>query len=246
MAITHFGSTSTPTDNGVLTDSAAQSITPVSSMTAGKLFVIEAFVRLNGETITVNDAGGQTITAGTQRSSGSISSRKFYGVFNGTWSSNPAFETVNKLGAAFTIAMSVFSPSGSGYTWSVDQAEAFSAFSSSTAVAITGQTPTLASSVTLAEWMADGDAVTWGGPDAGFTNALGAQIRNTQGTGSSFARAYLIQTSAAATGTVTNTASPSTSGHRNIITFAETAPASGAGRLVLRKPIRSLTGGALA
>lgn len=247
MAITHFASATNPADNAVLTDSAAQSVTPPGSMVAGQLVYVEVVVRLSGETITINDAGGQTWTSLTNRASGSVTSRGFWCVFNGTWSSNPAFESANKIGGAMTIVMSVYAPTGAGYTWSVDQAEAFNAYTASTVITITGQTPVLPSTLTVADWITDGDTSTFSSLTGGWTNPLAtAQIRSTQGTGTASARAHLIQTSAAATGNVSNTSSASTNGHRRIITFAETAPTSGGSQLTARVRLRSLIGGALA
>lgn len=246
MAITHFGSVANPADNGVLTDGAARTITPPSSMVAGDLVVVDASVRIATETTTVSVTGGQTWNSLTNRTSGSISTRTFWCVFNGTWGADPAFETASLIGGAYTLVMSVFRPTSSSNTWSVDQAESWGTFTTSTALTITGQTPTDASSVTLAAWCTDADNNTFSGLTAGWSNAVGAQIRSTQSSGTTYARAYLIQTSAAATGNVTNTAAVSASGHRRIVTFSEAGTASGAASRVGGVPLKSLVGGALA
>lgn len=67
-AITHVGATSTPVDNAALDDTAVRALTPVSGMAAGDLILVQTLVRNSTESISISGTGGQTWTAGTQRS----------------------------------------------------------------------------------------------------------------------------------------------------------------------------------
>ena len=225
-AITHLGMSVTPSDNTAQTDSASISLSPVNGMVAGDLVIVEAVLRDLGETISVNASGGQSWTAGTQHSSGSHRTRLFYCIFNGTWSGNPSWQTDIHFGSPFSLLMDVYRPSSSG-TWSVDVAESFTTGNGSGTPAvdhtISGQTSTGASSVTLAIWSDADKFITWSLQTAGWSNAGGAQLRNSSGSGLSISLAYKIQTAAGATGSVTNRASNTTFTHRQIVTFKHSA-----------------------
>lgn len=231
MAITHFGSVSVPTDNGAQDDFSTVSITPPTSMVSGQLVFVRVTVRNATEGVSQVHAGGQTWTEGTLRQGASQTSRSYYCIFNGTWSANPSWASDFQLGAAFTIFMSVFSPTA-GSEFFLDVADTYNFASAPTTpfdITIAGQTPTSSASVvTIADWSCQSDARTWALQTGGWTNAIGTQIRSTTGSGMSMSRAYLIQTSASATGDVTNRQdSTGNATQRNIITFREAVISDG-------------------
>lgn len=225
-AITHFGTAENPADNGLLTDSAAQSITPPSSMVSGQLVYVLVTIRNATEDISIVDTGGQTWTAGTTRQSSSVSLKAYCAIFNGTWSTNPSWRTTNQFGSAFAIKMQVYSPSaGFAFSCTPDVAESYTQPSSTTSFTSTGQTPTSSASVvTIGATDVASDTITWSSLTAGWTYRGAAnQIRSTQSSGLSISSFDKIQSSASATGSVTNTASASQSGIMIVTTYKETA-----------------------
>jgi hypothetical protein len=121
----------------------------------------------------------------------------------------------------------VFRPTNASASWSVDQAN--SSVNQGTPsgppydVTVAGQTPTTGASVVTIAAVACGDDNTWALQTGGWSNPGGnTQIRNSTGMSSSLA--YLIQASAAATGSVVNrqTANGPDATASNIMTFKET------------------------
>jgi len=212
VTISYFGHSANPTDAGTVKFADPDGplpITPPSSMTAGDLvFVIFALRDITG--LSVSNTGGQTWTAETEVQIGSVTHRRFWCTFNGTWSANPTF-TAAYLGtyAKISAVMLVFRPSGSP-TWAVDVAQGSGSISLSSPwdVTATGQTSVDASTVSIATWVS-----TYQSPPvaalqtSGWTHPDGqSQWRNTNGTTTDLiiSAAYKIQTSAGATGNVVN------------------------------------------
>jgi len=224
--ITFFDSSSTPTDNGANGDAADLTLTPPASMVAGDFVYVHVTHRSNGATLTNVVTGGQSWTAETNRSNGTSSvERGFWCRFNGTWAADPTFHTNVSQGSAFTAIMLVFRPTGGGNTWAVDVAEQFVTFATPGSpfdVTRAGQTALTASTVTIASFHASSDANTWS-LQTGTWTAPYAQIRNTTGAGTSTQLAYLIQTSAAATGSVVSRQNAALAGATMIQTFKEIA-----------------------
>lgn len=227
MAITYFGSADNPADNSSFLDSSLPCvITPPGSMSNGQLVVVEVDYNNNTTTrdIAISATGGQTwnsfIHHGTPHNYA-----LYWCQFNGTWSANPSW---THSGSAFTtgygVHMQVFTASAGSPTWAIDVADAAATYTAPTTpfdVTITGQTSVSANTVTVAIWTAGSNTITWALQTAGWSNPGGAtQWRNTSGLVTSMA--YKIQTSAGATGNVTNRQSATgVAGWQDIITFTD-------------------------
>jgi len=179
-------------------------------MAAGDLVYVIFAYRDAPDTLSVSNAGGQTWTSETNDAGGSMTARRFWCTFNGTWSADPTFTAVvNRSYAKISAVMLVFRPSGSP-TWAVDVAETTNVVSLSSPwdVTATGQTAIDASTVSIATWVSTVTSPPvaalqtggWTNPDAQ------TQWRNTNGTSTDLiiSAAYKIQTSAGATGNVVN------------------------------------------
>ena len=202
MAITYFGSASTPADNGSnLADPTA--VTPPSGMQAGDLVVMEASSRDTALAHAISQAGGQTWTAHAQQGVTNRSVRVFTCTFDGTWTADPSVSAGS--GFCNSLIMHVYRPPGAGYTWAVNVAQE-SAPGSGETWTITGQTTTGSDeTVTIASFSSFNDN-TWGSlAGAGWAVAGAAQYRNVAGQDQSSAFAHKIQTSAGATGDVSLT-----------------------------------------
>lgn len=226
MAITFFGSASTPADNGTNTASPT-SVTPPGSMVEGDLVLLIAHERAGSASITVNTTGGQSWTALSSIGASSLTARMFWCRFNGTWAADPSVNF--STGVCNTLVMLVYRPTTGSNVWAVDQALVeldFVAPSSPFTVTITGQTTTQPSTVTVAGWFTADDN-TWGSlSGSGWAVAGAAQYRNTSGSDQSCTFADKIQTSAGATGNVSKNQATlgGDAGTSLIVTFYEEAP----------------------
>jgi hypothetical protein len=225
MAITFFGAAASPADNGSQDDTAARAITPPASMVAGDLVVLATLCRNATETLAISQAGGQSWTSETLRQSGSSSSRLLWCRYNGTWSANPSVTTTGQFGTALSLVMAVFRPTAGSNTWAVDVAETFANVGAPVSpfdVTATGKTAVAASTVSLFAFTSIDDN-SWALQTGGFSNAGSAQYRNTASNDISVSLAYKIQTSAGATGNVTNrqTANGGDAARWHAITFKE-------------------------
>lgn len=225
MAITYFGSASSPVDNGTQTDAAARTVTPPASMQVGDLVYVVVSDRNTGITITNSVTGGQSWTALGQVASGSQTTRVFWARFNGTWSADPSFESSYKaLAYAFTVVMHVFRPTGTSNTWAIDVAQTSGSATPSSPydVTATGQTALTASTVTLATFFNTwGNAQTFSLQTAGWNVAGSAQYRNLSLGVTSLQTDYKIQTSTGATGNVTTRILESVATFWMVVTFKE-------------------------
>lgn len=225
MAISFFGVSSNPADNGDLAASTV-AVTPPASMQTGDLVVV--FLHQRGTAvITQNETGGQSWTAlanayTATNTSNTVRMRAFWCQFNGTWSADPSwnFSATN----ATTAVMIVFRPTSTSHTWSVDTALA-NASTTSSPYTIAGRTPVNDNNVTIAHW-ASNDDNTWGNlSGTNWTKSgLAAQYRNVAGSDQSSTFAYQIQGTKAATNDVSQeqlTLGPDNIGTA-IVTFYET------------------------
>jgi hypothetical protein len=222
--VDYFGSASNPADDAGLTTTTPVAVTPPASMVAGQLVVVFNQYRANGATLAVSETGGQAWTTGTARGANSQTTNLFWCIYNGNWDADPSFS--NPGAAVVSVVMHVFSPT-SGYAWSAtpDTAQvSTTAASPSTPFdcTITGFTPTADRTVALFFWSAQDDHI-WALQTGGFTNAGSTQYRNNSTNDMSNSAAYLIQTTAAATGDVTNrqTTNGGDNWHSHKIAFAE-------------------------
>ncbi len=212
MTISYFGHSANPADAASVkwgSPDGPLPITPPSGMATGDLVYVIFAYRDAPDTLSVSNAGGQTWTSETNVSLGSMSARRFWCTFNGTWSANPTFTAlVNRAYAKISAVMLVFRPSASP-TWAVDVAEAtgYVSLSSPWDVTATGQTSLDASTVSIATWVS-----TVSSPPVAALQTTGwtfpdgqSQWRNTNGGADLIiSAAYKIQTSAGATGNVVN------------------------------------------
>lgn len=202
MAITLFGSTASPTDNG--TSTATQiTLTPPGSMLAGDLVIVYLYQR-GTATFSVGVTGGQTWNSiGRDAGTTNLAMETYWCRFNGTWGANPQFDF--SAGTNTNAVMLVFRPTDTGKVWGTEQVATTNAAAAAT-ITITGITPANASSVTVGSWMTADDN-TWGTlSGTGWVNtSLSAQYRNTSGNDMSSSYAYNIKTAATATNNVSLT-----------------------------------------
>lgn len=201
MAVTYFGTATNPADNGTLA-TAAVTITPPASMTAGDLVVCYCTERNTTHATTNTVTGGQTWNYIDCYDSGNMQMEIFWCTFNGTWSADPEFTfsgTTNN-----SVQMLVARPTGTSYTWGVDQAFEFNAETTVTTMTRAGQTITNSSGITFASFQTVDDNTLGNLTGTGWNVAGGAQYRNLAGNDNSKGYAYFIHTSASSsTGTVT-------------------------------------------
>lgn len=202
MAITLFGTSAIPTDNGT---NATTTITPTppASMQVGDLVVV--ICRQRGSTVwTLGLDGGQTWTnEGNNTQTATVSVNTFWCRFNGTWSVNPRFD--NSGGTNTSLVMLVFRPTGTNYNWALGN-DSVTLGTATTLQTITGITPTNNSNVSIASWHT-ADNNTWGTLTGTnwINTGLSAQYRNIAGQDGSCTHAYQIQTTAGATNNVSKT-----------------------------------------
>ena len=225
MAITLFGTASSPADNG--TAAADPTIvTPPSSMQKGDLVFMTAVARTSSITPAISQAGGQTWTSLNVRNQTFNSARSFWCVFNGTWTANPSVSfgaTTNN-----SVRMLVYRPnSGVLATWSIDVAEVsgvYAAPSTPFTVTITGITTITAGALVLAGWTSADDN-TWESLTAGWNAFTPSQVRNLAGSDTSITDAWMIKASPGSTANVAQNqvASAGDAGTKTIIAFKEIA-----------------------
>lgn len=207
MAITLFGVASGPADGGAQSAGASRALTPPASMVTGDLVDVIVACRGATETLSVATTGGQTWNSETLRQGNGMAVRRFWCRFNGTWGANPAWVSGGLVATdPLSIFMSVWRPTTGTNTWAIDVAEDTNTFTGPVApsdVTATGRTTLAANTVSIFTFVSL-DENTWAIQTGGFTNAGTAQYRNSTGGDLSLSTAYLIKTSAGATGSVTN------------------------------------------
>jgi hypothetical protein len=223
VALTYFGTTSTPVDMGTHTADLTP-VTPPANMQAGDLVLFYWSKGCGGCT------GGAIFTTGGQTwsSCGSLGLNSLfcsYAIFNGTWTADPAYNDLVDVDTFATGVIHVFRPV-SGGTWTLDVAGSCTTYTNQSTVQIDGVTRS-GPGVAIAVWWtgaAAGTAISWGSlSGAGWEKTgMSAQYRNQGGTDHSGTFAYNIGDGA--TGNVTQVSSNSISGSRCIVAFKETAP----------------------
>ena len=227
MAITFRGVASTPADIGTNTSNPTV-VTPVSGMQAGDLCILIADIRATSASPAMSQTGGQTWASETTWNQTNCSRRIFWCTFNGTWSASPS--VTNSGSYTAQVVMLVFIPTASNYTWAKDTGPtnaAVSAPGSPYNISIASWIPAYDSNVSIAMWAVIGPntfgtltGTNW------VKTSLGAQYRNTSGSGLSSSFAYQIQTSHAATNAVAQNESAGTAGAKTYVTFYESPPDS--------------------
>lgn len=196
--------TSTPSDAGTDTPGTTVSVTPLAHLDSGDLVVIFAHYK-GAVTLTMSDTGGQSWTALTAAAEGSnMTSRIFYCLFNGTWSSTPS--VTNTAGTlALTVSMSAFRGVHQSTPIDVtDTGASYAAPGGSFDVTITGITTLTNNALVVAFWTSEDDN-TWTLQTANWRNLGGvAQVRNGSGTDQSMSTGYFRMPAAGGCGNVTN------------------------------------------
>jgi|GEM_PF-1330168 len=200
--ITYFNSASNPADNVGLSASPVP-VTPPAGMLAGDLVIMIANSRTSGIALAISATGGQTWTSETAiGTNGTI--RLFWCRYNGTWTANPSVSFSTSVNT--TVVMHVFRPMIGSNTWALNVTQTTGFFAAPLAlrdVTITGITTIINGALAFFVWSSQ-DNNRWGLQTAGWTNAGGAQYRNTASSDSSQSAAYKIMETAGATGNVTN------------------------------------------
>ena len=120
MAITYFGSASTPADNGTSTGTPI-AVTPPVSMVTGDLVVMFGYYR-GTSTIAVSATGGQTWStamASTTASGPTLSYFVTYCRYNGTWGANPSL-SFSTSSTNTNVVMHVFRPTTGTNVWALE------------------------------------------------------------------------------------------------------------------------------
>lgn len=226
MAITYFGSASTPADNGA-SNTSPTAVTPPASMVTGDLVIMTGLYR-GSSAVDMSEAGGQTWSALQSAASATLSQAAFWARYDGTWDANPSMSS-SATTNGFTVVMHVFRPSAGENTWDVDVSVTegtFSAPSTPFDVTITGITTLTNGSVVLATYCSSDDC-SWTVQTAGWAHAGTNQYRNTAGADSASSYVYQVFPSAGGTGDVLNRQSVVTgiAGRYAIVAFKETGVA---------------------
>jgi len=206
MAITYFGSASTPADNGTNT-ATTTAVTPPSSMLTGDLVILYAYQR-GTATMSISSTGGQTwdsSISGINSSSATLAGRLFWCVFNGTWSADPS--VLFSAGTNTNVVMHVFRPTSTAYSWALDSSAAQNTlgnFGASPSITFGFASTSHSSAVCLVIASTDDDN-TWSTSGSGWSTLGSAQYRNTSGSDTSSSYAYIIQTAIGTPANVTKT-----------------------------------------
>ena len=246
-SITYQGVSASPADGGTNNEGAPGNpvpvvVTPPAGTCAGALLLMWAHSNAASRTPVVMNSGGQAWTTLSSNSSGTAGSLTWlWARFNGTWSASPSIRNNTADYGSLSAGMTVFCPTNASNTWDVDVAQSTSAYAAPGApysVTITGQTPTVASTVSVALWTST-NASQWGSlTDVGWTNpGASNQWRNTD-TDLSVSLAYRIQNSVAPTGSVTRSQTSATggSGWKSMVTFKEVGGGAPSGQAIKFHP----------
>lgn len=221
--ITYVASASNPADNGSL-GTTPVAVAPPGGMVAGDLVILVANTTVNTVTMSMSVTGGQAWTAQTNINT-TGSQRMFWARYNGTWTASPSVAFSDSSNT--TVVMHVFRPTLSSNPWAIDVAQTSSAATPGTNndVTIGGITTNTDGALVLATWTSIDDN-TWALQTTGWTNAGGANYRNRSSSDASQSSAYLVKTTAGATGAVVNrqTGLGPDNGNISILAFKEIPP----------------------
>ncbi len=203
-------------------------------MTAGDLvFLCGQYRGATGDGFEVSNSGGQIWSSGTAAVvTTNVSAKPFWCRYNGSWPSNPSLVIPSGTNA-LTVVMLVFRPSSGSKFWVPDvwvRVGTFTAGTTPFTKTITGITTVRASTVSIAGWFTADDN-TWGSLSGTGWQTPFTQKRNLTGQDQSCAFAYKIQTSAGATGDVSQNQLTlgGDAGNTMIMSFAEIDLPSGGG-----------------
>jgi len=231
-AITFYGAAVNPTSGGSLSDNPSPTAVSTSGFapSTGALLILYGEARDGTTAIAMSNAGGQTWTCNSTNTTGPVA-RMCYATFNGTWSADPSMSH-NTGGSAWGMYLLAFNPSVAGSTWASEVAYATTASSQGSPFdySVASQTPSAASTVTIASWFSNQDAATWTLQTGGWTQTSPVYYTSILGSGLTASFAYKIQTSAAATGAVVNRQSAGNPTVTMVQTFREIAPACPGGK----------------
>lgn len=206
-AISFFGLASNPADNGTLDHTVARPITSPASMLANDYVVVLALAAAAAATtISVSNNGGQTWTSETQVDfNTNFSSRIFHCRFDGTWTANPSFVTVDTAANNFNLVMLVFR--GVDTVTALDVALASATYAAPGGapydVTRSGITTNTAGAMVVAFWIAQ-DNCAWTLQTAGWSQGTPVQNRNSTGADTSISHAFKI-VNATGSGDIVNT-----------------------------------------
>ena len=229
MAITLFGTTSTPADNGAQAGPGPVAVTPPASMLAGDLpFLVGLYrdVDVGGNTGIPNLFNGSNVAAehGGQRWSSAqpvfkeavepfLTFKVHYAGwtgFNGAWAANPSL-TVDTGVEALSAVMPVFRPTSAGKRWVPNIGPVTANFAAPTGPNFTVTVPSITTltkhgsqSHVILAGVATGDANTWGNiSGTGWTFIGHFRNLNCASPDQSLALMYKIQTASGASLDVT-------------------------------------------
>jgi hypothetical protein len=233
-AITYFGFASSIADNatGGFNTAGGVAVTPPASMTAGQFVLIWTVLKGDAtSSLTMVAGDGQSWSCGSMQAFGTpdfLAIRYCLAQFNGTWSANPKVLASNAGNfSSETVLMLVANPTSASNTPAIDVVESGAIYAvpgSPFDITHPGQTSVAASTISVALFTSRASLPTWTLQTAGWANPGGiAQIRQGSNTDLSVSMAYKIQTSAAATGSLTNRQSSAAGGFRSMITIKEVA-----------------------
>jgi hypothetical protein len=213
MPITLFGATKVDNQTTVggsppVPELLTFSIAPPADMVTGHLVVLDCFHRATNTgtagAFDMNVTGGQTWTAGTKfDSTTSLSVRRFWCRFNGTWSGgNPSVNFDNwKANGTVIMVMTVFAPSTAGATWAEDVAEAKGSYTAAQDLTGPSVTTNTNSAVVVSSiGTADDNSLTLYTEGNWVNNGLNG-INNTVGSDASAIVNYCVKDTAGSTGT---------------------------------------------
>src|SRR3954464_2181847 len=122
MAITLFGSASSPADNASQAGPGPVSITPPASMLAGDLVTVMVMTRTADvqETMQNVTTGGQSWHPLLWDTTTTLSWARWACRFNGSWAANPTFEDGQGQTTPLTAKMDVWRPTSTSKIMDID------------------------------------------------------------------------------------------------------------------------------
>lgn len=219
---TYFGSNSNPVDSASASQAepATLIVVGIPDMKPNDLviFIGHMQVASTGQ-ITISETGGQAWLGPYEVAANDQVFAVFWCAFTGIWTASPSLAFAAQGGTqAATAIMHIFRCS-TGCVWALDTPMAGGAEASASPVIITGITPVVRNTVTLAGWAVP-NASTWGTlSGAGWIVTGTAQYRNIAGTDQSASFAHFLQAGPSATGDVSLVPSSAAAGLSFIISW---------------------------
>jgi hypothetical protein len=252
VTIAFFGVAASVADNGTAAGPTA-TITPPASMTAGQLVTVAVAYRgAGGGNLRVGEHGGQRWSQGKVIIGATVTLKKFWCVFNGTWSANPTFIEHAGGTLALSAIMRVYTPDA-GNHWVASIGPNVATFVAGTTpftktiTGVTTATKHSSNSHVIEGDFASGDDNTWDTlTGANWTQSgLSAQYRNLSGSQMSLALTYQIQSASGATNNVSMNQATlgGDSGATTLTVFTQCTIATGGGDGSGARYVQSKLGG---